>query len=321
MNDQTECPICNSSDIHVIMEYNFKKPPEEEYWKNATFQERRLWILFNKIISNVNHCLFQLSHCRNCDFLYLNPRLSDEEIKIKYQTLNELNSTSTEYLKNPMYYVDERAKRIFNLLSAFITPSIEKKTVLDYGGQFGHNLKCFMKEKFNKSIVDFEHYDLYDDVIYKGSEIDNIEDKSCCAILANHIFEHINYPRVILENLVRKLDDDGIIYLEVPCGVFKEAYHIKEPITHLNYFSEKSLFNLLASVGLSVIHLDTTYQWITFDKEWCVNIVGRKKRIMSHELRGEPRDMRRTKHQPLKYVPIVFEKLRVYSPLKHLVKP
>lgn len=309
---QEKCIICNHPALEIVRKYDFKKPVKEDYWKNDTFYEKRLWILFHKIIPNTSTVIFQLSHCKNCDFLFLNPRLSDKEIKTKYEYLNDLNSTSIEYSKNPIHFADKRAKRIFNLVSRYVDVSNGKKIVLDYGGQFGHNLKYFSIDKFVKYIIDFERHDLYDDIIYKGSQLENIEDKSCAVVLANHIFEHLNYLNLILENIVRKIEDDGILYIEVPCGVFREAYHIKEPLTHLNYFSEKSLFNLLESAGLSVVHLDTKYQWITVDKEWCINIVGKKKKKIRHEYNGTPQSMKQTKHKITNYFQIILEKIRLY---------
>lgn len=318
---ESHCPICRQATLDTVAEYRFKPPVSREYWGNPTYVSRRLWILFNTIKKDEHEAVFALSHCTSCDFLFLNPRYSDDEIRLKYETLKRLNSTSKEYSKAPIQFIDERAERICSLVSRFLDTDSNRLAVLDYGGQFGHNLKKFDPSRFEKHVVDFEQHAVYDDIVYKGAEIDDLGAEAYDVILANHVLEHINYPKELLSKLATRLGAGGLIYVEVPCGVFREAFKIREPLTHLNYFSEKCLHSLFELTGLSIVHLNTAYQWITVDKEWCINIIGQKSATVQHTNTRPPQDMMSTRHELRKYPPILYEKLRSKTPLRYLVGP
>jgi hypothetical protein len=79
-----------------------------------------------------------------------------------------------------------------------------------------------------------------------------------------------------LEDIGKYLANEGVLYVEVPLGCFREWRLITEPLTHVNFFSEESLFNCIKRCGLATIHLETSYQWVTQGNMWCVNAVGKK---------------------------------------------
>ncbi len=88
--------------------------------------------------------------------------------------------------------------------------------------------------------------------------------------------EHVLEPKEILKNIVTHLNNQGMIYVEVPLGVFREIWRFKDPLTHINFFSEESLFRLFKECGITPVYLSRNYQWIMDSSRWCINAIGIK---------------------------------------------
>jgi SAM-dependent methyltransferase len=308
----SNCPLCNSDDISVIKEYTYLKPRSNSYNSCENYTERRLWILFNHVCTAQEQLNFQLSHCQSCDFLFTNPRFEDKEIAKKYQVLVGLSSTEKEYKNKPLHNIDKRAKRIFNLVNRYVSKSSEKIEIADVGGQFGHNLKHFMSDTFKKYVVDYEKYDFYPDIEYLQPNWEIISTEFDI-IITNHTVEHLSFPTNYLTELVSHLKNSGLLYIEVPLGAFREAYNIHEPITHFNFYSERSLLNQIFELGLTPLHIDTSYQWITDNAEHCLNIIA-KKTDLEHKIdlnlvRGNIYASDDVKHKLRYYFPLILKKL------------
>ena len=239
------------------------------------YVDRRLWILFNKMTEDDQY-EFTVSHCQDCDLMFLNPRLTHEEILRKYSFLNEINSTNSEYSRNPIKRKDARAKRFYDLINEVMSANnikYDNPRLLDIGGQYGYNLKYF--NEFDRHICDFEEHEYESEIKYMGPDLEKIEGKFE-VIFSNHTVEHLSEFQQFFTSATNLLSDDGIFYVEVPLGAFREVYNLKEPITHFNFFSEKSLYNLFKEFGLEVLHLSTKFQWLMIGGEWCLNIIGAK---------------------------------------------
>jgi SAM-dependent methyltransferase len=81
------------------------------------------------------------------------------------------------------------------------------------------------------------------------------------AITCFHVFEHLYYPRKVLQQVSRWLKPGGIFYALMPnidsAGrrVFNSYWYALELPRHLYHFSPKSLSRLAASVGLEEVSL------------------------------------------------------------------
>ncbi len=74
-------------------------------------------------------------------------------------------------------------------------------------------------------------------------------------VLYCHTLEHVCEPAKEIFKIKEILEPNGLLYIEVPFGCRNEYKHTKNLLTHINFFSEASLYYLLDMCGLSVRYL------------------------------------------------------------------
>ncbi len=286
MKETDVCPLCESGNIKKIKTFVFRFPGEdvESHLFDITYV--RLWILFERILMIRDSSAFSAMICQNCGLIFTNPRFSLDDLRIKYETINELGSVKYRLKQDPPFNLNSRARRIYDLISQhFYSGRKNKPKILDYGGASAYNLIPFANS-FECSLLDYEKWDLPSEVDYLGKDVSDLDETDQFhVILLLHTLEHLSEPKTFINDLCKHLEDEGIIYVEVPLGCFREWQFLREPLTHVNFFSEESLMNLLTSCGLNVIHLSTSYQWITHAKTWCINIIGTKQKNLNEAAR------------------------------------
>ena len=67
--------------------------------------------------------------------------------------------------------------------------------------------------------------------------------------------EHVVDPVREIGTIKSILEPDGLLYIEVPFGCWREYRHTRNLLTHVNFFSVGSLYYLLDSCGLSIRYL------------------------------------------------------------------
>lgn len=280
MKEASYCPICNSEKIESLKEYLFAFPGGniENHLIDANYT--RLWIFFEKIARVRDKFHFLLMLCKKCGFIFLNPRFTKNEMKTKYKIINQLESVKYRLSKIPEFNLEKRAKRVFKLINKYYKHETkDKPKILDYGGASGYILKNFI-EKFECAIIDYQKWELKEEIKYLGKDLQDLNDSDKFdIILVLHTLEHMIKPKEFIQSISTHLTNNGIIYLEVPLGCFYEWKNLKNPITHINFFSEESLYKCFKICGLNVLHLKTSAQWVTHGKMLCLNIIGTKKLI------------------------------------------
>lgn len=275
------CPCCGSKALTEERKYQYNNPHislEADYEKlldNITLE--RLNIMFECICPESDSIEVAIMHCKNCAFYFTNPRMTYENIKAKYAAIEKYAFSKKRYEKYPASRLDVRARRISELLiSNGFQPYDRTESILDVGGAWGYNLLPF-KGKAQLFVVDLEQWNMKSDPEIKWlcREITDLSiDHKFECILYLHTLEHEIDPPGMIRQLASRLKPDGRLYIEVPLGIFREIDHLSEPITHINFFGERSLYELLHRCGLDVIHLSTRYQWVMTGAQWCVNIIA-----------------------------------------------
>ncbi len=248
----------------------------------APFLARRIW-------NRAPFCV-DLVKCESCGFMFYNPRLEDEDLQREYRGYR-----SEEYLKmrhsfEPWYtakfnaslageahYVTRRAK-LAPIFRRHLGPrKIDR--VLDYGGDHGDLVLGLFEG------AELFLYDISGATALPG--VTPISDPTSCKadlIINSNVLEHVGFPRIEVDQILKAAPGGGLIFLEVPCeaalgmkrivrriaqiGLMSLAkpslvLHIMRPATlymmheHINYFTEHALTTLVQRCGATVIDSGT----------------------------------------------------------------
>lgn len=320
MNKVGRCPLCDSNQLTVLDEMKVIYPEnitlEKIRQDQATYSQEERWIFFEKIWSEPVPAILDVTLCYACGFIFTNPRFTTEEIRIIYQTVSDLGLPKIRRARKPFQNVEQRAGRIYSLISKILKHRQPPLKILDYGGLHGLNLVPFAQAGYDCNLLDFVKVEKPPNIKYLGRDVFDLNPQDRFdVIMILHVLEHTIEPLDTLQHLVPFLANDGVLYVEVPKGCLGEWWGYDEPTTHMNFFSEESCFKLVRMTGLDIVHLSNKKQWLYWRAEPCINIVGRKQdgysvnsfRSTQQDLPFAPnwcRDLRKT---PLKTTKRIFQ--------------
>ncbi len=251
------CPICKSIQLQRIKQLSIDKKYTDQ---------------LNKINKDWPKNNFFIELCMKCGFIFENPRFTDED----YYLIIEFHSKPVKFPEKSI----PRAQTCYNFISKYYEISNNfsaKPSILDFGGQVGQNLYYFL-DQFDCYLLDFANWILPEGVTYLGRDFSVVKEKNIKfdAIISTQVFEHVNDLRDTLKSLINCLKDGGVIYTQVPLGCLREWKSKTAPFTHINFFSEQSLYNFFTLAGLSVMYLKTNRY--PYDKRiiWNLDIVAIK---------------------------------------------
>lgn len=228
-------------------------------WKPTHIDES--WGL-RSIRSGMAYALCNSLLCNECDLVFMDVRFSEQEMARLYRNYRGEEYTALREFYEPGYINRniELGTRIpyLNESEKFISQYIlNPKSVLDWGGDTGINTP-FLSTASSVTLYDIsEKRDRSGESIssrlrLEGRDFDLI---SCCNVL-----EHVPYPAEVLRDISRYMSYETILFVEVPfetlrihngpTSVLKLKRHWHE---HINFFSEKSLRELVDLAGLRVL--------------------------------------------------------------------
>jgi SAM-dependent methyltransferase/ElaB/YqjD/DUF883 family membrane-anchored ribosome-binding protein len=203
----------------------------------------------------------EIRHCKSCDFVFFQRRLTDDEVRKLYTNYrgDDYNKVriSVEpsyaplvaYFANPLspYYVD-RLRDYYDLLDTF--PELARpQTVLDFGGDGSVPTRLFGGAK------------IAIDDLSAGSA--DIASSQYDVVFASNVLEHVSDPVAVLKQVARKISPEGVLLIDVPKpnqaslgeGLLWQERHggeLFEMHEHINHFSKRSLGLLVTAAGLEV---------------------------------------------------------------------
>jgi len=218
------CPICNSRKIELhntIVDYTVTKEK------------------------------FTITKCKNCSFLFTNPRPNKDSLGAYYKSEDYISHTNKS--NNPINIVYKLArtqtlKWKYNLVDKF-----NPKNLLDYGCGTGHFLNHCHKN--NLDIRGFEPDEaarnianeiLNGRIFASPNEITNQFD----VITLWHVLEHISDLNEVIAWLKKQLTKKGRLIIALPnpdsydASLFKEHWAAYDVPRHLYHFTKKTLEQL-----------------------------------------------------------------------------
>jgi SAM-dependent methyltransferase len=166
---------------------------------------------------------------------------------------------------NYMKHSEDRAKYIIQFIPVEFLDKIKKVTDIGCGpgGVLYH---------INKQFPTWEMYGVttHNDkervlegikVFYGDFEVNNFIEK-CDLVVMCHVMEHFIDPLQALSKIHEMLNDDGLVYIEVPSFHWAEIRSKPQfcPV-HLSYFSKQKLTQILNKEGFDIIKIHESKYW------------------------------------------------------------
>lgn len=240
--------MCDSHQLMMLEEMKVIKPEgitQEHVQRNqATYSEEERWIFFEKIWTGPIPAVFTMMLCHACGFIFTNPRFTDEEIHVLYQTINELQLPKVRRAHRPFDKVEQRARRIYSLVSKRQKYAKPPQRILDFGGMCGQNLVPFAQADYDCCLLDYVKVGIPSGVKYLGRDICDMQaNERFDVIMVLHVMEHTIRPLDVMKKLVPFLAEGGLLYMEVPNGCIGEWRGFDEPTTLLISFPRNLSLN------------------------------------------------------------------------------
>jgi len=177
-----------------------------------------------------------------------------------------------DYYKNsfPFDYplMDERQKFSYNFLKNYLDG--KKGTIFDIGAGHGYFLSHFKQDGWTCSGVEINSKLVNEAKKKYGINIINSKieafqstmlSQNYDLVTFSHVLEHLFNPGKIFEQIKNLLNNEGLLYIEVPS--IEMASKHEGPVelmafTHIRHFSEVSLAKFLESHGFRKIQIKTT---------------------------------------------------------------
>lgn len=258
----SRCVCCGSRNLHkspaIIMPFvahrafGWKPIAITEEWGLKTIKTGMAYSICNSV---------QCAHCR---FLFLDIRFTQSELNALYDGYREEQYAELRERYEPGY--KERNERLnagythIPEIEHFLSPLLKFPiSILDWGGDTGKNTPFKDRNKL------LHVYDISNKAVISGAQkVDygTTRRTDYDLIVCSQVLEHVPYPAELILDMRQAMGKSTILYIEVPCeslilgekeGLHKQKKHWHE---HINFFTEKSLRELLTRCGLSISHLE-----------------------------------------------------------------
>lgn len=247
MNKNTIGCSCGESNLKIALYYS--KPPKNE---------------LIKIPKSENYERYYLK-CLNCDHYFSENKIKLEDIYQKqyledhYGDIESLKVKFDFIMNLPKEKSDNknRVARIINLLSG---ENVLGSRLLDIGagiGVFGEEMAKYGWSVDGIELDDMMVEHLNNNTALRAWNINLLSSHETGLgqfdlVTLNKVLEHVASPLELLKRSVKYLNENGVLYMEVPStdaiveGPEREEFHID----HLHVFSLKSAKELLSRAGL-----------------------------------------------------------------------
>ena len=254
MQTEVDCEVCGRHDWKELGERSYCSADVASA-SQPPYVQARLRLLFALWAPNRNEFRITGILCRHCGFIIYLPRPSAADLDAKYrfqqppsEAPGKPDSSGHAY-DHPAEIA--RSREVWRYLDVHC--DLEKVFgVLDFGGMDGRLLHEFVDRGNHCSLIDY-HPTPAPGVVKLG---DTLTDATISTrfelIICSHVLEHLVEPRQILQQLSQHLTPSGLLFIEVPMEVWRRPPLPDEPVTHINFFTPNSLYNLLVLAGFEV---------------------------------------------------------------------
>ncbi|PIF03809.1 MAG: SAM-dependent methyltransferase [Arcobacter sp.] len=237
--------------------------------------------------------------CQDCTMIYLNPVFTDEAI-IEYYQINHTEQSEVVESDTDNFYINiyngglQTIKQYNHNISKILDIGCSSGTFLDLAKQ--QNLDTYGVE-LNKAEFEFARgkgHKVFNELLEKisfGTKFD--------AITMWDVFEHIVDGQFYLNTIKKLLNDNGVIFLQIPSSdslaakILQEHCNMYDGLEHVNLYGVKTIKQLASRCNLEILNLKTVISEIgvinnflnyenpylgnTTNKEFIPNLIDEKK--------------------------------------------
>ncbi len=243
---------------------------------------------FDKLHDQDRHGLgFNTCVCTYCSLVQISPRPSDAWFNRFYNTFFWPVYIGSRFSSiDVMFIEDHCAEKAAQILEGII-PYLPKapRCYLDVGSGLGGTLSEFRK-RFPDSEMQGVEPSGWSAAFCKerlGIDVHNVDWITLSdadlhgpydLITMVHVLEHVLDPVAFLERAVKRLDSDGVIYVEVP-NILSDHWSGPDVfhIAHIYNFHEVTLGKIMSRVGLETIHV---FHSLATKWPWAVGVLARR---------------------------------------------
>jgi hypothetical protein len=230
------CPLCNSND-------HFSYPLTTQAPKSHLFPPGR-------DLTATDFALITITHCKNCNHVYNKDFINTEAESIY---------TETQITNSPVS--PGMNKAVNHLAEEILAINPNSINLLEIGGGSGAlsmamaqlGLKVTMLEPNKNLDPSFfsAHGVLFINSMFPTINFLGLYDLVVC----RQVLEHTTDPEAFISALLDSMNDNSILYLEVPNSefIFNHKSYIDFHYPHIHYFSENTLLPWLRKNGLDTI--------------------------------------------------------------------
>ncbi len=243
------CPVCGADNWEEVCRNTYARG---NHAGNSEYIQLRRRILFEIWFPDSDSVELKSLLCRSCGFMTYAPRPSELDVDAKYRFLQRTERRIGGRKPGQRARSMERT-RASNVYRA-VAPLAQKSrfSVLDVGGGDGKLLLPFLARGHECELVDYNVEPL-DGVRKVGNTLDDLDkDRTYDVIICSHVLEHLGDPAKTVRGMRERLADGGVIYAEVPLGVWKGIGIDRDPVTHINFFTVHSFGKLFAGQSLDL---------------------------------------------------------------------
>lgn len=255
--ERRQCVVCRSEKLKTIVSTPYSTP-----WLKDELDTRFRGHLKNE---DVEGAKYEVAECGDCGLL-MQRYLPDDELSMRLYDLNE-GSREQSLSKEKDKAID---RYIWDNVMAEMAPILVGKppgkiSLLDFGSGWGRFLKMAQAHGMDVAGVEImtERRKYSQEIGLRVVEnLSELGDQKFDFIQTDQTLEHITEPLPYLQELARRLSQNGVMYIGVPdCKdvtnrleansqrTIKEIY----PLHHINGFKHKSLVRLAEEAGLTTL--------------------------------------------------------------------
>lgn len=213
--------------------------------------------------------------CRKCGLILTSPRLAQGVLPLFYdQEYHGLHFGETEADRHPYLFKRNQGFLIFEYVKDLLNK--DELSVVEVGCGSGANLAQFgvrckgrgIKTRlsgceYSKSYVNYANRELRI-AVYQGGASTLVEEGiKADMLILSHVFEHFIDLKAEMKAMGNILNDDGILYIEVPGVLDLHNKYVYDcdfleylTLAHMYNFSLTTLRSVLATAGFSLIKGD-----------------------------------------------------------------